>query len=103
MGYTRIPVFAKGKKDVVGLLYSKDLIGVDGDEGKDIEDFLRTSSLVRVTPTRPLDSVLNAMIGRRAHMAVVTDKQGDFVGLVTMEDILEEILGREIEDEADDV
>jgi metal transporter CNNM len=103
MGYTRIPVFVKGKKDVVGLLYSKDLIGVDGDEGKDIEDFLRTSSLVRVTPTRPLDSVLNAMIGRRAHMAVVTDKQGDFVGLVTMEDILEEILGREIEDEADDV
>lgn len=100
-GYTRIPVYDEHKNDVEGLLYSKDLIGLDRHDDRQVSEVMRTDSLVRVTPERKLDRVLNAMIARRAHMAVVTDMKGLFQGLVTMEDILEEILGREIEDEGD--
>jgi len=64
---------------------------------------MRTDKMVRVTPTRKLDEVLNLMIVRRAHMALVTEKGGSFVGIVSLEDVLEEIIGREIHDENDEV
>lgn len=98
-GYTRIPVHAEDEDDVVGVLYVKDLLGLDS--ARPIADVMRTDKLVRVTPGRRLDTVLNMMMARRVHMALVTEKNGTFVGIVTLEDVLEEILGREIHDETD--
>jgi metal transporter CNNM len=102
-GLTRIPVYSKDINDIVGLLYAKDLIGIDPDDGTRLEKMMRTAGVVRVSENRKLDSLLNTMIVRRAHMALVTKKKGTFVGIVTMEDVVEEIIGREILDEDDEV
>ncbi len=98
-GYTRIPVFQGEDEIVMGVLYVKDLIGLS--DTTPVEQLMRTDILVRVTPSRKLDEVLNLMIARRAHMAVVTEKSGEWIGIVTLEDILEEIIGHEIHDEND--
>ncbi len=66
-------------------------------------ELMRIDRLVRVTPTRKLDEVFNLMISRHAHMALVTEKSGKFIGIVTLEDVLEEIIGREIHDEDDEI
>ena len=97
--YTRIPIYSKNQDNIVGILYAKDLIGMA--EGKLVKNLMRTHNLVRVSRKRRLDSLLNDMIKAHAHMALVTEKRGKFVGLVTMEDILEEIIGRDILDEDD--
>lgn len=101
-GFTRIPVYSKDINDIVGVLYAKDLIGIDPDDKEVLEKMMRTAELIRVSRKRKLDSLLNDMIVRRAHMAVVTEKSGKFVGIVTLEDVVEEIIGREIRDEDDD-
>lgn len=98
-GFTRIPVYSKNQNNIVGMLYAKDLIGVD--EGTRLEKMMRTHGVIRVSKKRRLDSLLNDMIKARAHMALVTEKKGGFVGIVTMEDVIEEIIGREIIDEDD--
>jgi metal transporter CNNM len=98
-GFTRIPVYSDDEDNIVGLLFVKDLLGLD--TARPIENLMRTDKMVRVTPTRKLDEVLNLMISRRAHMALVTQKNGVFVGIVTLEDVVEEIIGREIQDEDD--
>lgn len=100
-GFTRVPVYAKDPNNIVGVLYAKDLIGVDPDDDKLVEKMMRTTELIHVSRRRKLDSLLNMMIKRRAHLAVVTEKSGKFVGIVTMEDVVEEIIGREIIDEDD--
>jgi len=100
-GFTRIPVYSRDINDIVGFLYTKDLIGIDPDEKESIEKIMRTAKLIRVSPKRRLDTLLNMMIVRRAHMAIVTEKSGKFLGIVTMEDVVEEIIGREIIDEDD--
>ena len=100
-GFTRIPVYSKDINDIVGMLYAKDLIGVDPDDGQRVDKFMRTAKLVRISRKKKLDSVLNTMIVRRAHLAIITEKTGKFVGIVTMEDVVEEIIGREIQDEDD--
>jgi metal transporter CNNM len=99
-GYTRIPIFSEEEDTIVGILLAKDLLGLEG--SRPVEDLMRTDKLVRVTPTRKLDEVLNLMISRHAHMALVTLKNGKFIGVVTLEDVLEEIIGREIHDEDDE-
>ncbi len=99
-GYTRIPVYEKKKSNIIGLLYTKDLLGVG--IGRPLSDFVRKDDLLRVTPIRKLDGLLNMMIVNHTHMAIVTSKGGVFKGIVTLEDVLEEIIGREIEDEVDE-
>lgn len=98
-GYTRIPVIGGEEREVVGVLYAKDLIGED--ETTPVSKLVRTDIFVRVTPNRKLDEVLNMLLARRSHMAVVTEKSGEWVGIVTLEDVIEEIIGREIHDEED--
>ena len=99
-GYTRIPVYSEDEDNIVGILLTKDLLGLEG--ARPVEDLTRTDKLVRVTPSRKLDEVLNLMMVRHSHMALVTEKSGKFIGIVTLEDVLEEIIGREIQDENDD-
>jgi metal transporter CNNM len=100
-GFSRIPVFATGNKDLVeGILFSKDLLGFDFSTTKKVADYLRPEYL-SVRDNMPLDKLLNHFIGTKRHMAYVFDEFGVFYGVVTLEDILEEILKVEIIDESD--
>ncbi|NOY40288.1 MAG: HlyC/CorC family transporter [Planctomycetes bacterium] len=100
--HTRIPVFDKNRDDVVGVLYSKDLLPelATGDPASrtPIRDLVRKP--VFVPETKPVDDLLQMFQQLRTHIAVVLDEYGGVAGLVTIEDVLEEIVG-EIVDEYD--
>jgi CBS domain containing-hemolysin-like protein len=101
-GHSRYPVYRETLDNVLGLLYVKDLFALvrDGRLGKaKLADLVR-SPVLFVAETQPAVSVLREMRAKRLHMAVVSDEFGGTGGLVTLEDILEEIVG-EIRDEYD--
>jgi CBS domain containing-hemolysin-like protein len=95
-GFTRIPVQNKDKK-IVGVLYTKDL--VDKNEGL-IEPLLKPIFIVNTEDD--ITDCFKKMREKRIHLAIVKSKSGEFVGIVTLEDILEELVG-EIYDEYFDV
>lgn len=101
-GFTRVPVFEETVDNVVGLLYAKDLLKV-WREGNSEE--MSLSGLFReayfVPEAKKVDELLAELQSRRVHMAVVVDEYGGVAGLVTLEDIIEEIFG-EIQDEYDE-
>jgi len=101
-GHTRIPVSNKNRDDIVGILYIKDLLP-ELAKGPD-EPVHPWTSLLRepyfVPETKPIDVLLQEFQQTRSHMAVVLDEYGGVSGLVTLEDVLEEIVG-EIVDETD--
>ena len=102
-GFSRIPVIGENEDDVVGIVYLKDVARrvYDHREGETTE---KVESLMRpaffVPDSRAADELLKDMQARRTHIAVVVDEYGGVAGLVTIEDILEEIVG-EIADEYD--
>jgi CBS domain containing-hemolysin-like protein len=107
-GHSRVPVFREQIDNVVGTLHAKDLYRhavqrADGATGGGaevtLEDLVRKPPFL-VSDTQPALSVLRDMQQRQAHLAVVVDEYGSVVGLVTLEDILEEIVG-DIQDEHD--
>ncbi len=103
-GFSRIPVIGENVDDVVGLVYLKDLArrAQDRQEGlrsTKVEDVMRPATFV--PESKPVDELLREMQAQRIHLAVVIDEYGGTAGLVTIEDILEEIVG-EITDEYDD-
>jgi CBS domain containing-hemolysin-like protein len=102
-GFSRIPVTGDGLDDVVGLIYLKDVARRSFDH-REAESIERVESLMRpvtaVPDSKPIDELLREMQAARVHMAVVIDEYGGTAGLVTIEDILEEIVG-EITDEYD--
>ena len=99
-GYSRIPIYAESEDNIKGILYIKDLLPY-------IEkpDTFRWQSLIRpayfVPETKKIDDLLEEFRTNKIHMAIVVDEFGGTSGIVTMEDILEEIVG-EIRDEYDD-
>lgn len=99
-GYSRIPVYAGTRDNIKGLLYSKDLL-----PHLDKPVTFRWQSLIRnayfVPNTKKIDDLLNEFQESKVHLAVVVDEYGGALGLVTLEDILEEIVG-DISDEYDD-
>ncbi len=99
-GYSRIPVFAGTRDNIKGLLYSKDLL-----PHLDKPANFRWQSLIRqayyVPETKMIDDLLLEFQENRVHLALVVDEYGGTSGLVTLEDILEEIVG-DISDEYDD-
>ncbi|HLB49505.1 MAG TPA: hemolysin family protein [Anaerolineales bacterium] len=99
-GHSRVPVYADSIDNIVGLLYAKDLLRVwhEGGEPRPLRDLLRPAYFVPEAIT--LDKLLADLQQRRIHMAVVVDEYGGTAGLVTLEDIVEEIVG-EIRDEYD--
>ncbi|HEV2088620.1 MAG TPA: hemolysin family protein [Cryptosporangiaceae bacterium] len=102
-GFSRIPVLGDGIDDVVGVAYLKDLVRrVQGQPEADRQ--LRVGQVMRepefVPESKPVAELLKEMQARRTHMAIVIDEYGGTAGLVTIEDILEEIVG-EITDEYD--
>lgn len=101
-GYTRIPVFNNREDNLVGIIYSKDLIGLF-DENKTVADFIRDAKPISANDTMRLDTLMNLFIDRKVHIAFVYDEYSTFTGVVTLEDIIEEILKVEIIDEVDTV
>jgi CBS domain containing-hemolysin-like protein len=101
-GFSRIPVIGDNEDDVVGVVYLKDLArrsyDGDGHNGERVEDVMRAAYFI--PDSKPVDELLREMQTRQVHVAVVIDEYGGTAGLVTIEDILEEIVG-EIADEYD--
>jgi CBS domain containing-hemolysin-like protein len=102
-GFSRIPVIGENVDDVVGVVYLKDLIRRsqshgDSRNGPKVEELMRPPTFV--PESKPVDELLRDMQAARIHIAIVVDEYGGFAGLVTIEDILEEIVG-EIADEQD--
>jgi CBS domain containing-hemolysin-like protein len=102
-GFSRIPVIGDGVDDVVGVVYLKDLVRrsqstSEGRGGPRVEELMRSPTFV--PESKPVDELLRDMQAARIHIAIVVDEYGGFAGLVTIEDILEEIVG-EIADEHD--
>jgi CBS domain containing-hemolysin-like protein len=99
-GYTRLPVYDKRIDNIVGVIYSKDLLPVlIGLKKGNPEDFMRKAYFVQEEEL--LNNVLNKLLANRIHIAMVLDSFGGLAGMVTLEDILEEIVG-EIQDEYDE-
>ena len=100
-GHSRVPVYETSVDDVVGILYAKDLLPFlksDATDRTGLRSLLRTPVFVPESMT--IDDLLHEFQRRKVHMAIVLDEYGGTAGLVTIEDLLEEIVG-EIQDEYD--
>jgi CBS domain containing-hemolysin-like protein len=99
-GYSRLPVSGEGPDDVLGLAYAKDLVGAerDGKQDEPVRELARAAHFVPETKRVP--DMLREMQRHKFHMAIVVDEYGGTAGLVTLEDLIEELVG-EIEDEFD--
>jgi CBS domain containing-hemolysin-like protein len=99
-GHSRIPVYENDLDNIIGILYAKDLLQHTSEDNreKSIEGLVRTAFFV--PETKKVDELLHEMQERGIHIAMVVDEYGGLAGLVTLEDILEEIIG-EIRDEYD--
>jgi CBS domain containing-hemolysin-like protein len=97
-GYSRIPVYEDDLDNVVGLLYYKDFFSKNF--GKDISKIIKP--VLFVTKSKNVNDLMKELQSKKLHMAVVTDEYGSVAGIVTLEDIIEEIVG-DIWDEHDDV
>lgn len=103
-GYSRMPVFGESQDDIVGVLYARDLLPYIPD-GKDGDNDFSWQSLVRepyfVPESRMIDDLLEDFRKLKIHIAIVVDEFGGTRGVVTLEDVLEEIVG-DINDEYDE-
>jgi CBS domain containing-hemolysin-like protein len=102
-GHSRIPVIGENVDDIVGVVYLKDLVqktyySTNGGRDTKVAEVMRPA--VFVPDSKPLDALLSEMQRDRNHMALLVDEYGAIAGLVTIEDVLEEIVG-EIADEYD--
>ncbi|HUY85855.1 MAG TPA: hemolysin family protein, partial [Acidimicrobiales bacterium] len=99
-GYSRIPVYSNGIDDIAGVVYIKDLILADWQGKKDlpVREVAREANFV--PETKKLASLMRQMQAEKFHMAIVVDEYGGTSGLVTIEDLIEEVFG-EITDEFD--
>jgi CBS domain containing-hemolysin-like protein len=100
-GFSRVPVVGDGADDVLGVAYLKDLVRTERTEGgtaRRVDEVMRPPAFV--PESKPVDDLLREMQASLGHLAVVVDEYGGTAGLVTMEDVLEEIVG-EIVDEYD--
>jgi CBS domain containing-hemolysin-like protein len=100
-GFSRLPVYRGNPDNIVGILYVKDLIVEDDHITiKDTEEAFDRKFLV-VRPDEFLDVVLGKMLRTKQHIAIVRDNNRALTGVISLEDILEEIIQQEIEDEDD--
>jgi CBS domain containing-hemolysin-like protein len=101
--HNRVPVYDENPEDIVGIVQRRDVLSALARD----KHQLRLSNLMKpvhfCAESIPLDKLLVEFLERRQHLFVVIDEFGGFAGVVTLEDVLEEILGREIVDESDQV
>ncbi|MDQ7990254.1 MAG: transporter associated domain-containing protein [Candidatus Dactylopiibacterium sp.] len=96
--HSRFPVVRDGRDDVVGILLAKDLLALQREPGRELASLLRPAFFV--PESKRLNELLREFRASRNHMAIAVDEYGGVAGLVTIEDVLEQIVG-EIEDEHD--
>ena len=100
-GYTRIPIYQDNQDQIIGILHAKDLLRFcvnDTKQDTGLEEFFNPPYFI--SESKPITELLREFQARKTHMAIVTDEFGGVRGLVTLEDIIEEIVG-EIDDEHD--
>ena len=99
-GYSRIPVEADGIDDIIGIVYAKDLVRAErvGKAGQVVRDSMRPAKFI--PETKDVSDLLREMQEEKFHMAIVVDEYGGTAGLITLEDLLEELVG-DIVDEFD--
>jgi magnesium and cobalt transporter len=96
--HSRFPVIGENKDDILGILLAKDLLRYYAGEDFDVRDMLRPA--VFIPESKRLNVLLKEFRGNRNHIAIVVDEYGGVAGMVTIEDVLEQIVG-DIEDEYD--
>lgn len=96
-GHSRIPIYQETIDNIIGIVHAKDLLRAEKEGGK-VQDYLRQPSFV--PETKKVNQLLNDFQKTKMHMAIVVDEYGGTAGIVTIEDIMEEIVG-EIQDEYD--
>jgi magnesium and cobalt transporter len=95
-GYSRIPVFdAEDREIIKGVLYAKDLIQKQYSQSLRVAEIARTP--IFVPESKSLVTLLNEFVSGSVHFAVVIDEYGSFTGIVTLDDILEEIVGGQVD------
>jgi putative hemolysin len=102
-GHSRLPVYQENLDEIIGILYAKDLLpylNANGSRIKEIDLRKLVRPPVYVPETKAVDEMLHEMQVTKRHMAIVVDEYGGTAGLITMEDVVEEIVG-EIQDEYD--
>jgi len=101
-GFSRIPIYGTSKDDIVGFVHVRDVLKEleNDNKMKSMEQMARKP--VFASQEKRVSALLKEMKGRKTHMAIVVDEHGGVEGLVTLEDLIEEIVG-EIEDESDPV
>lgn len=99
-GHSRIPVFEESIDDIIGLIYVKDLLQLlqEGKGGLTLENLIKP--IYFIPESKQINKLLKEMQNRREHMAVILDEYGGTSGLITIEDLLEELVG-DIQDEFD--
>lgn len=100
-GFTRIPIYQENPDRIIGILHAKDLLKISSRPSEsdfDLKEHLKAADFIR--ENKPIVELLREFQKRKTHMAMVTDEFGTVRGLITLEDILEEIVG-EIDDEYD--
>lgn len=101
--YSRIPVYGKDREDIVGVVYRRDITEALARD----EDSLTLDRLMQpahfIPETMTLDLLLAQFLKERIHLYIVIDEYGGMAGVISLEDVLEEILGREIVDESDSI
>jgi gliding motility-associated protein GldE len=99
-GFSRLPVYRESFDNIEGILYVKDLIGNDFQRNSSDWQELIRKNVLYAPETKNIDELLKEFQQKRTHMAVVVDEYGGCAGIVTLEDIMEEVVG-EIKDEFD--
>lgn len=97
-GHSRVPVYEKNIDNIIGLVYAKDLLTEIGKDPADFKLRDKIRDAYFVPETKPLRALLHEFQNQKLHMAVVLDEYGGTAGIVTIEDVLEELVG-EITDE----
>lgn len=98
--YTRYPVYEENMDTIVGIFYSKKFIEWTLNPNRPLEDYIDRDMLY-VLQSYSVERVFKMMLMQKKHMAVVLDEYGGTLGIVTQEDIIEEMIGQDIEDETD--
>lgn len=101
-GYSRLPVYEDDLDNIVGILYYKDFYTRIQGTKKPISEVIHIKPVIYATKTQKINELLKELQEKQLHLAVVTDEYGSTAGIVTLEDILEEIVG-EIWDEHDEI
>lgn len=100
-GYTRIPIFSGNQDNIIGIIHAKDLLSICSmapDQSLELKNVLNPPMII--AESKPITELLHDFQSKKNHMAIVTDEFGSVRGLVTLEDVIEEIVG-EIDDEHD--